>query len=174
MNDWMALGILCGAVVGLLIVVILLRLMKTDGSSKCKFDERQELVRGRGFKYAFFTLMIYSMVYGYMDMFLAEKKIDTMTGTMIGVMLGIVVYAVYSIWNEGYFSLNEDPKRVIIIFAIIAVVNFMLAGMNIADGKMIEDGVLTFRSMNLFCGIMFVIIGGVLMLKKALNAKEDE
>ena len=107
MNDWMALGILCGAVVGLLIVVILLRLMKTDGSSKCKFDERQELVRGKGFQYGFFAIMISNAVLLFMKAFEISLFSDLQVAMVLSIVIGISVFACYCIWNDGYFALNE-------------------------------------------------------------------
>ena len=53
MNESMVLGILCGLLIGGIVVVIILKLTKEDGSVKCKYDERQQLVRGIGFKYGF-------------------------------------------------------------------------------------------------------------------------
>lgn len=174
MNNAMAIGIGCGIVVALIITFILLLVMKTDGSLKCKYDERQELVRGRGFKYGFFTLLIYFAVYGYLGIALEKLPVDHMTGCFVGILLGVLVCACYQIWNEGYFALNENRRRVLIIFAVVAVVNFLIAGRNMMHGEMVHNGVLTIHSLNLFCGLMFIIIAVVLFLKDRLGAKEEE
>lgn len=174
MNEWMAIGLMCGGAVGIVVAVILMRMTKTDGSSKCRFDERQELIRGRGFKYAFFTVIIYEALYAGADAAFTEKKVDTITGVVFGIMLGVGVYAVYCIWHEGYFALNENPKRVLIAFTVIAAANFLIAAANIIDGVMVENGMLTFRSMNLFCGILFLVIGAALFFRKRRNAGEGQ
>lgn len=43
------IGVMVGLVVGLLAAAMFLKFIKKDHSWKCKYDERQELVRGRGF-----------------------------------------------------------------------------------------------------------------------------
>lgn len=70
------IGLVLVFAVSALLVLLLLKTTKNDGSIKCKYDERQELVRGRGFKYALFT---------------------------IGAIIGMMVYVIYAIWNEAYF-----------------------------------------------------------------------
>lgn len=174
MNRVMAIGIGCGVVVGLIVTFVLLLVMKTDGALKCKYDERQELIRGRGFKYGFFTMMIYYATYGFLGAVFEPMPVDHMTGCVLGILLGVLVYACYGIWNEGYFALNEDRKRVLIIFAVIAIVNFGIAARNMMCGEMVQDGVLTMHSLNLFCGLLFIVIAAVLFLKERLGAKEEE
>ena len=48
--SYYGMGVVCGILVGLLLMVVILKLTKTDGSLKCKYDERQQLVRGKGFQ----------------------------------------------------------------------------------------------------------------------------
>lgn len=43
-------GGLVGILIGLVLVAILIRYVRTDKKIKAKYDERQELIRGRGFK----------------------------------------------------------------------------------------------------------------------------
>lgn len=174
MNRAMIIGIGCGIIVGLIVAFILLLVMKTDGSLKSKYDERQELVRGRGFKYGFFTMMVYYVIYGFLGVALEKMPVDHLVGCILGILLGVLVCACYAIWNEGYFALNEDRKRVLIIFAVIAIVNFVVAGVNMMQYGLVQDGVLTIHSLNLFCGLLFIIIGIVLFLKDRLGAKEEE
>lgn len=169
-----ALGVGCGIIFGLILLAVILKLTKTDGFMKCKYDERQQLVRGRGFKYAFFTLMFYNVFYGILDVALEKRVMDNFTGMIIGIVLGAMVYAIYCIWNDGYFSLNENPRRVRIAFFAIGVFNLALAFWSIAHGTVMEDGILTFRGANLFCGIMMLIICGVSFAKQQSTQKETD
>ena len=174
MNVEMLIGMICGVAVGLILIGIMLKVTKTDGSMKCKFDERQQMIRGRGFKYAFFTLLIYDVVYGCIDAVMEKQWVDHLTGMFMGICLGVLVYVVYCIWNEGYFSLNQNPKRVLIAFALIAVWNLAIAAKNILRGAMIEGGKLTFASLNLVCGIMILIIFVVTLIKWQISKREIE
>lgn len=168
------LGIFFGVAVGLILVVLLLRWTKKDGASKCKFDERQELVRGRGFKYAFFTLMICTAVYAFADSLAENRMIGSLTGVCICIVISCVVYACYCIWNEGYFALNENPKRVMVAFVLISLMNFAVFARSAMKGNLMENGVLSESFVNLFCGIMFLVIFAVLLLKYLKNRREAE
>ena len=53
MNVEMALGMVTGLVLGLILFIIILKVTKKDGKIKCQYDERQELARGKGFKYGY-------------------------------------------------------------------------------------------------------------------------
>lgn len=174
MSSGYMLGVLCGGLVGVILVVVLLRLTKKDGSIKCKYDERQQAVRGRGFKYGFFTLMFYDLVYAWIDEILGRRYFENSVGMIVGIFLGVLVYVSYCIWHEGYFSLNENPKKVLIVFAVIAIMNFAVFAVQLNRGNVIENGILTFRCVNLLCGIMFLIVFGVLLIKAICNKKEME
>lgn len=174
MNIGYMLGVLCGVFLGGILIIAILRLTKKDGSIKCKYDERQQAVRGRGFKYGFFTLMFYDLIYAWSDDILGRRYFDNSVGMVVGIFLGVLVYVGYCIWHEGYFSLNENPKKVLIAFAVIAIMNFIIFAVNLIHGNVIKNGILTFNCINLFCGIMFLIIFGELFIKALCNKRETE
>jgi hypothetical protein len=170
----MQLGIFTGMIVGALLVVLLLKVTKKDGNIKCKYDERQASVRGKSFKLSFFTLIVYNAIYGLLGIMVEKPFIDTLASMMIGICLSVAVYAVYCIWNDAYFSLNENPKRLLIAFGIIAAFNLMIGCTNLFSGKIITDGMLNFRSTNLICGILFVVIFAALLVKVVKNKTNQE
>lgn len=167
-------GIAIVFVVSLVLIMVILKTTKKDGSIKCKYDERQDLVRGRGFKYAFFTLLIYNFVVPMFEICDVELPADSTALFMIGAIIGLLVYVIYAIWNEAYFSLNENPKKVMIAFAFIGVFNLMLGVMRMVDGTFLTDGKLTFHSINFLLGIVFVIIFITLAAKQICNKREEE
>ena len=124
MNIAYVLGVVCGLLVGGLLLFLILKLTKKDGNVKCKYDERQELARGKGYKIGFFTVISYSAVY----MILSEtlhQYFEPGVLLFIGICLGVFAYAAYCIWNEAYIALNENPKRMTIAFLLIAVINLV-------------------------------------------------
>ncbi len=170
-----AMGLTCGIAAGLLLVPLLVRAMKKKGmqNDKCKFDERQELVRGKGGRYAFFTVLFYNFAYGFGDMLFSFPFIEKGVGIILGAFLGCLVYAGYCIWNEGYIALNEDRGRITVCFTILAAVNLGISAVNFWEGAVVVDGVLTFRSLNLFCGIMMVAVLGMMAFKRHCKEKEE-
>lgn len=174
MNSDMLIGMLVGVMGCIILVILLLLLTKKDFSLRCKYDERQQFVRGKGFKFGFFTLMVYNILYGCADVIMEKQFMDNMMAMFLGISLSAIVYVSYCVWNEGYFSLNENPKRVMSVFAMLAALNFLLAAVNISRGMVIEDGIITYRCVNLLCGIMFLIIFMVVFAKWLCNRREVE
>lgn len=167
------LGLMCGAIVGILFAIIIMKMTKTDGSIKCKYDERQKLVRGEAYKYGFWTLIIYNACYGILSD-LVEKVADNLTVIVIGIFLAAAIQICYSIWNDAYFSLNENRKKMFFVFGILGVTNMSMGLINLFSGECFENGQLTFRSINLFCGLFFIVIFIADRLKNKENKKEME
>ena len=168
------LGVLCGILVGVILVALLFKCTKKRGSGKCQFDERQQLVRGRGFKYAYVTLAICNALYAAEDILVSDKLIDSALGLGFCVIISVAVYASYCIWNEGYFALNERPGRVMIAFSVIALVNIIIFIGEVHQTGIIENGKLIQGSLNLCCGAMLLVISVVVLLKKLQTKREAE
>lgn len=174
MNTAYLLGIVCGVAVGLIFLAIVLKFSKTDGGIRSKFDERQKIVRATGFKFAFFTLVIYDMAYGFLNSAMDRRFMDDLSGMFIGCCLSVVVYAAYAVWNEGYFSINENPKRILIVFGIVAVFNMAFGIRNLVQGRLIKDGMLTSECLNLICGITFIVLFAIMFIKWQVSKREAD
>ncbi len=168
------IAVFCGLIAGVLFTILFLALTKTDKNVKCKFDERQELVRGKGFQYGFFSMLICNLLFTCME--LAEMPLfaEFEVLILISSIIGIGVCVVYCIWNEGYFALNENKKRLMILFAVISVMNFIVGGFWIFKDMVIRNGKLTYYSTNLFCGLLFIIIYLTMLLKRICKDGKDE
>ena len=53
------LGVVSGVLIGLVIAVIVLRFVNKNKKMTAEYDEMQKLVRGRGYMYSFYTVLIY-------------------------------------------------------------------------------------------------------------------
>lgn len=167
-------GILCGILLGILIVYIILIMTKKDGSIRCNYDERQQEVRGKGFRNGFFTMLGYYGFIAFLQILEIPIPADIEIISITGGLLGICVYAVYCIWNDAYFALNERKNTILIIFAAIAVINIGVGIMNIMIGTMFQYGKITFRGLNLLCGLVFIVIFLTLLIKGGRNGKDEE
>ena len=170
-----ALAIFIGTVIGALLVVILIAISTNGESMKQNYDERQERYRGKGANYAFFTMLFLNAV-----LFLLETAeaivlpMTTGTGLMLSTMVGVGVYAVYCIWNEAYFAVNQKSTVVVVSLIIVGVINLVIGIENVRDGVAFSNNQLTVRSMNLFCGILVLVIYATLILKKLCKGREEE
>ncbi len=133
------------------------------------YDERQILVRGRGFKYAFYAMLISNTMCGIFGVTGFNMKMDGNIILVLNALLGVCVYAIYSIWNDGYFALNKRIERTIGINLFIGAVNLA-----IASPVFIYRDVLRPQIINLLCGIMMLVFGIVLVLKKYWKDRGEE
>lgn len=173
-NMGMVFGMSVGVFAGIILILVLLKVTKTDGKLRCEYDERQEVLRGRGFKYAFFTIMFCNMLYGFLEIGFEKMPVEAGTFMILSAFTGVAVYAAYGILNDCYFSLNENRRKVMIVFAVIGIGNLMLGIMNLLNGKGIENGVMNYRCINLFCGLLFVEIYIVLLIRYFRREETEE
>lgn len=166
-------GLFVGLFVGCLVAGLLLRFVKTEGSWRCRFDERQELHRGRGYKYGFYTLLCYIVVdYVVINVFekqWAAEGVDI----LIGVIVSVGVYAIYCIFHEAFLSLNENPKRYVAVIIFCMLLNGLGAVMQFQHNPVIENGQLTTHCMNLVCAVLMAVVLIALALKYGISQKED-
>ena len=144
-----------------------------DKSITKEFDERQERVRGIGYKYGFFTLLICNALYAFSDSMLNRPIFDTITGIALGVSISATVHVSYCIWHDGYFSMNSNQNRTLITLFVLGGFNLCLGIMSIFHGDIIVDGIITYHSSNLICALMFLIIFFVLWLKQKTQTIEE-
>lgn len=76
-----------------------------------QYDERQEIVRGRGFQYGFAAMaaaLILQAVYtDWLAQFFSYEMLP-----LLCLCIGILVNTVYIILHDGYFPVNEHPLTV--------------------------------------------------------------
>ena len=98
---------------------------------------------------------------------------DNFVVMMVGVCLSVSAQVIYCTWNEAYVSLNENPRKLIIAFVIIALVNIAMGVSSIIEGKVIVDGILTFHCINLVAGIMCLLVIAFIILRRHLASEEE-
>ena len=163
-----AVGLTTGLVFGLVVVVLLFRKKVLD----CTFDERQERARGVAFRYGFFTLMVCVFLYGASELALG-RWCDAMAGGSLCIAVSITVFAVTCILKDAYLSLKERPRRIITLFLCLSLFNLGLGAVQALRGGLLEDGVLSFRVVNLVCGVMTLVILAVYLVNFLLERREE-
>ncbi len=174
MNTAKLLGVFTGVFVGIVIVAILLKLTKTDKSRKCRYDERQQLIRGTAYRYGFFSMMVINVLAIIFDS--GEMPLPVESGVIhyVSILVGVGVYASYCILKDSYFALNENKKVIMLVFCLVGIINFCGGILQIAHGNMIENGVVNSNCINFLCGILFIVIFIILLVKSAMDKREDD
>ncbi|MBQ3923919.1 MAG: hypothetical protein II696_00185 [Firmicutes bacterium] len=141
-----------------------------------KYDERQELIRGRGYKYGFFAVLALVAVYMIVDSMGLGPAIPFENSAILFAILivGVVVYAVYCIRNDAYFGIGMNKKSYYILIIFVIVINGIAAVMNLMN-EPFENGKLSLGPcMEILCVLAFAVILIALVIKNREDAKEAE
>lgn len=169
-----ALGFLVGLTLVFVVALVVTIIAKKNNVS-AKFDERQELIRGRAYKYAFWVLISYLFINGILQVSTGIEWADMMTFCFIGIGLSIIVFIVICIKNDAYFAINEKPKHFLLLFAILVVPNLAIGIMNVLDKEVqfITDGRLNYHAMSFIVAIVFLIAFIALSIKAAKRKRSE-
>lgn len=162
-----------GIVAGIAMVVVMGIISKVvfkKSLFSCKFDERQELVRGRAFRYGFFTMIAYFLVFGVTVEIMGRNIISVGIVCILGAAIGIMVFVVYAIWHDAYYALKENPTRFSMLFAAFMILNLIAGIRRFTDHEAGESKV----SMNLIFAVVFFVILAAQLLKRIVDKKNEE
>lgn len=173
MSDFYHTGLAAGLLLGLLAGGLILRLLFKRRVLDCTFDERQELARGVAYKYGFITLLVSIFAYGMLEL-VVGRWCDALAGAALCFAPGLCVFAVTCIRRDAYLSLRESPRKVMVLFALIALFNLVLGGISLASGELVVDGLLTFRAANPILGLAILVILAVYLGNRLLGAREED
>ena len=172
MSNSYAAGLAFGIAAALIIFAAVRRF--SSKNMKGTFDERQELVRGRGYKYACFTMLGLLTLDLLLESFGAFETLPVSRSLAIFFMIltGVMVYALYCVRNDSYFGVGTDVRTYRAVMWIIIVCNAVSGFTGLRNGAM-EDGKLIFGpcASLLFC-LAFVIIMISLSVKQRSMAEE--
>lgn len=169
-----ATGAIWGILLSICLIALFIVLITKDHSLESpKYDERQELERGRGFRYAFFTMLCF---FGMLLIFELSEIVRFANFEFLfafGLFLGVLVHIVYCIWHEAYFALNQKTPTVMLSFLFIGVANLMIAILNFSKGEISLDGHLQPAILNLFCTLLFLAVFITMFLKKLVTDRKN-
>lgn len=175
-NSGKMLGFVCvmGAIIGVVLCVILYAIAQKDNSMKQNYDERQELNRGRGAKYGIYTMFLLNMALFLMETAGISLPMSAGLALFISTLVGGCVFAVYCVWKEAYYALNQKANVFTGVLFVIGIINMVTGVKAFVDGVAIQNNQFTLRSLNLFCAIMVLVVCGALVLRKVCRDREEE
>ncbi|WP_295745523.1 hypothetical protein [uncultured Limosilactobacillus sp.] len=140
------------------LVVFILVLLAT--SKKGQFDERQELIRGRGFKYGFWAICLVDAL-----LLLVVRKfvLSPQLLLLLSLFAGLWVFSLYALWDSAYFAMNQKKiKQLSWLFLFLGV---LYTVQSITDPELRH---ISLRSWNGSIGILimavyFLTVGGLMV-----------
>ena len=162
-----------GALVGLAVAAILIGVLIRAKVLDMTFDERQERARGTAYKYAFIATLVTAALYGGSELLLG-RWCDAMIGAVLCFCVGGGVFASTCIVKGAYVSLREKPRQILLTLIATTATNLLCGLENLVRGGLVEEGVLTFRAMNLLLGALCLVILAVYLFHGAGREGEAE
>lgn len=146
------------------------------GRQADKYDERQEINRGKAFKAGFFTVCVWELLYFLTE--ISDIGIPAEGGliAICGILAGLCVFAVRSIFTDAYFPINRSNNVTIGLWLAISLMDITVGVWNIIDGDLITDGRLNCHAATLVGGIILLIVGLTCLIRKLTlkNAGEED
>lgn len=168
MNEWWSPVLVVGV-----IILILIAKRNSTGKRDVKFDERQEQIRGKAYKYAFlgstFSMVsgiIFTGIYG-------DMLMDTPFLLAVCVCIGAGIFAVYSITKDAYIAFNRNIYLQLIIFTVVGVLNIAGGIHMMLFENVLTDGRMTISMINLVVGILFMVITFAMIVKLVSERQND-
>lgn len=166
-------GLAVGVIVGLVICIIAFHKMNKNGKVKTEYDERQNEIRGKGYRVGYWAEAIYFVILMILEMVEVNIPAEKMVVYFAGLVVGIVAMCCYCIWNGAYFGLNNDVKKWTIFFVFFTIFNLAIGFMSYIHGTLVVDGIVGAGAINLLCGFMLLIVLIVYLAKGIVDAKEN-
>jgi hypothetical protein len=163
-------GVLVGIVIGLIVSFFAIKFFNRDGKIRTEYDEMQEIIRGKAYRIAFFTLVIALAILLVLDIMEVALPMTNSVLYFGLIVIGIAVQAGYSILNGAYFGLNNNKAKFWGVMITVTVINLLVSIMAIVSGRMVVDGKLQDPCINLLCAALF----GVIAIFSVIPKKADE
>ncbi len=174
MNIARLAGVVTGLIIGLIIAFFFIRMNNTDHKLKTEYDERQQILRGRGYMYAFYGFLAYECVMLSISMAEISLPIPDYILHFGGILIGCTVLGVYCIWNDVYWGLNNNRKRYGFFFVVCAALNAIPVIGSIREGSLVTDGKWNTPVINVMVLLMMLVFGVMLLVKSFIGGRNEE
>ena len=171
MNASWALGFIAGLLVVAVLSLVARLILKRRGGRPGKYDERQQVERGRAFTVAYAVIMIYLALW-FLGKSMGLGYCDSASSVLLGLLLSVGVFAGYSIFHDAYFHTSDRPVMWIAITGAVSLLN-----LGIGISKLTREGMLEtrlFENLNLMTGIMTTAILICVLIKHAMDRRGEE
>ena len=169
-----ALSILIGIAAGIGLALVIFKYSNRNHKMETQYDERQKDVRGKGYRYAYYAMMIYEAILLILSIGEVALPVESYVLHFTGMLVGAMVLATYCIWHDAYWGLNNNRKRCGLIFLALGILNAIPVIGSLARGGMLENGKLATPAINLGVLIMLVVTGAELLIKAQLEKRGAE
>ena len=159
----------------LFVVVLFVLLFNRKKAKRCEYDEMQQLIRGRAYRFGFFSTLVLgiaAMAAGSLGLYRFAAPSFCFFAALFG---GIVSFAVYCVLHGAYLTAKDSFRGRAGLFALIVVINTAVTVLRAVSGELLEDGVLTLgTAAPALMAAGFLILLASLFIARARSEKEAD
>lgn len=171
-KGYLALALVLGGIIGITLVILIIKICTRDKSGKPEYDERQFIARLKSFRAGFVAMVITSALLAVLA--IAEIKLPVIEASkyFIPVLVGIIALVSCGIWTDGYWGINFNKTRFLIIMTVLSIFNLALPIVVWSqDGFFNEDSLVDIPLLEFMAGIMFFVLLIQSLLKDYIDRK---
>lgn len=162
-----------GVVVGILLAIVIIAICNNNGKVKTDYDERQEAIRGRGYKYGMYTAWILMGLYCVCEISEINLHMEAATIAFAILAISAIVQCSHAVFNDAYFGKNSNAKKFLICFGVIGIIDLICSIQYFVDGQLIVDGMMTWRGITPIVTAMVIIIYVEILIKNIMDKKAE-
>ena len=164
-----------GIFTGFIVAFIFLFIISFKKKCTNEYDERQMMIRGRGYSYAFYVVLILGILYG---IFQEEFPQIIPPGVVIIIILflSVTVLCTYLIFNDAYWGYKYHKFKTYFIFYIAMFITNLIQPVKVlAENRMFINGILQYTGiLPLIVSIFFLYMAVILSIKTFIDKKNRD
>ncbi len=173
MNIFKSTGVAVGLLVGLLIALVIFKVVNMNHRALTEYDERQKVIRGRGYMYGFYAIVIFECILLIFSAGEIPLPVSDFILHFCSIMIGAFVLCIYCIWKGAYWGINNNPKRYTAVFIALCLLNAIPVIGAATHGGLIRNGEPEFAVVNLVVLILFGVIAAELIIKRMVDQRSE-
>lgn len=167
-----AASMVIAAVIGLVII----KVCNKNGKLKSDYDERQQIMIGKGYKWAMIVSWVLLAIFMALDMGGIVLPVADSFMFYTVIFVSLLVYSSCCLWTDAFFGLNNNRRMYAIVFFMFSL---LFVGMTVAVVKadiLVVDGILTANAIDIEGAVICAILSVELLVKNMIekNKKDDE
>ncbi|MBO5565253.1 MAG: hypothetical protein J5935_06535 [Lachnospiraceae bacterium] len=156
------------------LVVIAVLIGKHKYSVEKKFDEREQVVRGQAYRYAFTAMIIFEAAHIILLLILGRPMMADGVSSLLAIFLSIGVFAAYCIFHDAFKQMQTKKglKSYVLLLLAVVLLNGFAGWTSYQDGSLVADGILQMPVSSIACAATFLIVLICLLVKQARDRQE--
>ena len=140
--------------------------------AEIKFDERQQIARGRAFEAGFYTLMLTLLGYIFCNNVMDISVLGVEIGIALCIIVSVGVFAMVGVLKDAFLEFNSSAKARGFFFGVLGGINLALGVWAVLDGRLFENGQLSLPVLNLSIGGLMLVVVACIAVRNALQKKQ--